>query len=50
MARDDYYEDDKKKRENVERQCLECGRTFIADGRYIRLCDLHRKDCYDGSC
>jgi len=46
----DYKEEDKPKREPVKRNCLVCEKPFIADGRFIRLCDLHRKDVYDGGC
>ncbi len=33
-----------KKEDLIKRNCLKCGRSFLADGRYIRLCPRHRKD------
>lgn len=29
--------------ELVDRNCLQCGRRFIAKGRFQRLCRIHRK-------
>lgn len=28
--------------ELVERRCLACGKKFIAKGRFLRLCRIHR--------